>query len=323
MSSLKNYTKFQGVNNIGETSLMSEIETNLKAWMDWAFLEIGAWFDVSINASGAYGGDFSTLRMASDSNYTEGQVWETFRRDMVWESGLHLSSAQPIQVSGVWVDDTFYESDDATYGHYVDYPNGRIVFDSAISTSAKVQLEYSYRWVQTHHAETPWWQQLHYRSFRVDDDHFKRQASGQWDIGPHHRVQMPAVVIEPVAQRTFTPYEMGNSSHWVRQNVVFNIVAETKWERNQLADILSVQDDKVVWFFDTNAMRVAEDFPLDSRGEKVGKTPPMYPDLVSETGYRWQKCRFINTTINEVESPNPGLFMAKVLTTLEMVSGNI
>ena len=63
-------TTFAKVEQIGQTLLTSEIEANLKGFLDWAFLGVGAWFDVNIPTAGAWGGDFSTLRPVEDFSYT-------------------------------------------------------------------------------------------------------------------------------------------------------------------------------------------------------------------------------------------------------------
>ena len=97
-------TTFQSVDQIGKTLLNSEIEANLKGFMDWAFLGIGGWFDVTIPTSGAYGGTFDKLRAVSDPSYTEGQIWEAARKDWVWETGTPYADYDPINISGVWVD---------------------------------------------------------------------------------------------------------------------------------------------------------------------------------------------------------------------------
>ena len=55
-------TTFANVGQIGQTLLTSELEANLKGFLDWAFLGIGGWFDVTIPTAGTWGGDFANLR---------------------------------------------------------------------------------------------------------------------------------------------------------------------------------------------------------------------------------------------------------------------
>ena len=97
------YTKFSKVSNIGDTLLSSEIENNLKWFLDWSLLGIGGWSNVNIPTSGAYGGTFDKLRLVNDPSYTNGQVWEGARKDWVWETGSSYEGYDPIQISGVYL----------------------------------------------------------------------------------------------------------------------------------------------------------------------------------------------------------------------------
>ena len=130
------YTTLSKVNNVGDSLLNSEIENNIKWYLDWGLLGIGGWSDVSIPTPGAYGGTFDSLRPVQDPAYTDGQVWETARKDWVWETGTAWSGSEvPVQISGTYVNSVLYGTGDATYGHHYDYPLGRVIFDSPIDTT--------------------------------------------------------------------------------------------------------------------------------------------------------------------------------------------
>ena len=148
------HLRLNKIDNMGDSTLTPMISDNIIEFFDWAFLDKGGFFNISIPSSGHYGGDKHNLRLVDDPRYTSGQVWEGFRSNWVWQSGLS-GDTQPLVtqnwespgVSGVFVNGGFYASGDATYGHYIDYPRGRIIFDSAISTTSAVTAEFSYKWV--------------------------------------------------------------------------------------------------------------------------------------------------------------------------------
>lgn len=325
------------VNHIGETLLMSQIETNMKTYLDWGLLEIGGFTNISISPSlasstqilssntnlltstfgqlGAYGGTFNKLRLVDDPSYNLGQVWEGARKDWVWETGLTYDH-QPINISGVYIDGSFYGTGDVTYSHHYNYPLGRIIFDSAIPTNSNVELNYSYRSVQTYIADqAPWWDEIQYDSYRVDDPTLDSVGSGNWQILANHRVQLPAVIIEAVPRRSFRPYEMGNVSNYVYQDILFHVMAESRWFRNQLLDIISFEKDRTIWLYDNNLVADVTGYPLDYRGMRVGSN--MYPDLVDN--YRFKKARFYNMTVAEMQSPTSRLHRGVVRATLEIV----
>ena len=312
-------TKFQHVSQIGYTLLNSELESNLKSYMDWGLLGIGGWFNVTIPTSGAFGGTFDQLRLVDDPSYSAGQIWETARKDWVWETGVQYTGGTPIAITGVSVNGTFYGTGDATYAHHYNYPLGRVVFDSPLPTTSTVKLEYSYRNVQSYIADqAPWWDELQYNSMRVDDATFTQVSSGNWGILANNRVQMPAVVIEAVPRRTFQPYELGNSSNFVTQDVLFHIVAESRWWRNQLIDIISIQKDNTLMLYDSNKLAESGVFPLDYRGMPVA-SPINYSGLVNNPGYQYQSARITDMGVSEMDSYNSRLYEGTVRASFEVI----
>tara|TARA_R100000008_G_scaffold86762_1_gene81445 strand:- start:6628 stop:7596 length:969 start_codon:yes stop_codon:yes gene_type:complete len=312
-------TTFQHVSQVGNTLLNSELESNLKSFLDWGFLGIGGWFNVEVPTSGAWGGTYDRMRVVNDPAYTLGQVWETPRKDWVWETGVPYTGGSPIQISGVYVNSTLKGTGDATYGHHYNYPLGRVVFDSAIPTTSTVQIEHSYRNVQVYIADqAPWWDELQYNSMRVDDSTFDQVSSGNWAILSNHRVQMPAVVIETVPKRTFQPYELGSSNNFVTQDVLFHIVAESRWWRNQLVDMISIQKDKTLMLYDSDKLADSGAFPLDYRGSVVN-SGNNYSGIVNTTAYQYTTARIINMAVTEMDSYNSRLYEGTVRASFELI----
>jgi len=311
------YTRLnKHVSQVGETLLTSQIESNMKSYLDWGLLGIGSFSNVSIPTSGAYGGTFDKLRLVDDPSYSQGQIWEAARKDWVWETGVYYDT-QPVQISGVTVNGTFYGTGDATYGHHYNYPLGRVVFNSAVPENSNVQLNYSYRNVQTYIADqAPWWDEIQYGSLRVDDSTLYDSGSGNWQILANNRVQLPAVVVEATSRRQFRPYEMGTVGNFVYTDVLFHIISESRWWRNQLVDILSLEKDRSIWLYDNNKVAGATGYPLDYRG-MVLPDAPMYPKLVES--YRFKMARFYGMNVTEMQSPTARLHRGTVRATFEIV----
>jgi len=314
---LNDYTRLnKHVTQLGQSLLTSQIESNLKAYFDWGLLEAGGFFNVSMPTSGAWGGTFDQLRLVDDPSYTLGQVWEGKRKDWVWETGLSYPT-QPTMITGVVVNGTSYGTGDASFGHHYNYPLGRVVFDTAKTPNSVVQLEYAYRNVQVYIADqAPWWDELQYDSFRVDDPTVDDVGSGNWQILANHRVQLPAIVIEAVPRRRFRPYQQGSVSNFVYQDVLFHILAESRWWRNQLIDAVSLEKDRTIWLFDNNMVSSGDLYPLDHRGMVVSN-PTMYPILVES--YRYKMARFYDMVVTEMESPTSRLHRGTVRATFEIV----
>lgn len=320
MSICDKNTKFKGLKNISEDLLLNIVESNFKLFFDWAFLEIGAWFDTTIPNSGTiYSNTINPpykLILVEDPSYDDGAVWQGIRKDWVWESGLCHTGIAPIDISGVYLDSVFlpYASGD----FIINYPQGKIIFNEAINTDTNVELNHSYRFVQTYRAsDSPWFNLIQYSSFQNDSLDIKQTANGEWSIGGEHRIQLPAIVIESVPRSRSKPYEIGSNSLVMEQDVAFYVLAENKNDRNKILDILRLQQDLVIWLFDTNKISQDDNYPLNYNGDKKNNAI-MYPDIVDQ--YPWRKCWIKNVGLFEIETTTPNLYQGLARATVEIIS---
>jgi hypothetical protein len=323
------YTKLKHVTRVSDTDLLTEIETNLKYYLDWGLLGAGGWIDVEVSQTGIEGGIESTLKYVEDPSYNNGQVFQGFRKDWVWETGVEYddtgTNPDPISITGIQVGTGIYASGDTNYGWHINYPLGRVIFNSAIPTGSTVKADYSYRWCQTYVADdAPWFRELQYKSFDASETQFIQQDKiGDWSICGHQRVQMPSVIIECVAKGGGEGYELGSNALNRQQDVLLNVIAENRQDRNKLVDYFLNLKDKVIWLFDSDLMVEQTGFPLDYRGMLVGSK--MYPDLVAATGddgFRWKKCYIVDSNSSEIESWSPNLHEGVVRLSLEVVVGD-
>ena len=319
--------KFIKVDHVGENLLINQMESTLKTYLDWGLLSVGGWTNITTPTSGVYGGTFDTLRPVSDPAYTDGQVWESARKDWVWETGMDYSGVlsdgtatgvAPINITGISINGTTYGTGDATYGHHYNYPLGRVVLDTAISISSTVKAEYSYRNVQVYIADqAPWWDEFQQNSLRVDDPTYSVAGSGNWSILSNNRVQLPAVIVEAVPRRTFTPYEMGDKAQFVYQDVLFHVIADTRWWRNNLVDVISFQKDTTIGMYDNNTVARSGAYPLDFRGMVVDSSKT-YPCLLND--YLYKNMRFYSAIVTEMQTINSRLYQGTIRVTFELVN---
>lgn len=309
------YTRLNGIKTVDENGLIEQLQENLMEFFNWGLLEAGGYTDVGLDAN--YDVDDNTLLPKHISGQPDGRIWQATHRNWIWESGLE-SVRQPVQVSGVYVDGTFHSSDSTDgFKHYVNYPEGRIVFDTPIPTSSVVQAEYSYRWVNFYDQNVPWFRDVVFDSMRYELGD-STQPSGVVGLLQQNAVQLPAVIVESVASRTFIPKQFGDLSQWVYQDFIFHIIAENLEDRDYMVDVIGYQKDFTFYLFDTNARRAAHKFALDWHGAKIpgGMT---YPQLVDEppTGFRWKKCTF-NKIVGQESSARLPLYRAIIRITLEV-----
>ena len=275
------HTRLANLNNAQDVTLSNILLDNLIYFYDWGLLDRGSFYNIKIPQSGIYGGSNHRLRLVDDPNYNDGQVWEGYRKNWVWETGVSATTTQPTRISGVFVDGSFYATGNTTKPFYVDYPNGRVVFDSAQATTSTVQLEYSHKWVEVIPAEgVPWFRQLQQRSFRSDEG-FQVSGSGGWAQLGQTRVQLPAIAIEVIPATSLEGYQLGGGQ-WVNNKVLFYVMSENHWECANLMDTVLYQNDRTIHLFNTTQVALSGVFPYNYRNELNENALPsgLYPNII-------------------------------------------
>ena len=291
------------------------------------YLKKGNYFNVTLGETAPNGYDYSKLRLSSDERFTAGTCWEGVRNNWVWQSGVNYSPAPLVGtnntkpgISGVYVDDTFYPTTTTgDYAHHVDYFNGRVLFDSPIPTGSKVQVEHSYKWINIVYANSvPWLREVQYRSYDINGEFFQA-AKGDWDMPPEARLQLPAIAIEIVPRRTITGYQLGGGSY-VDTDVLFHCLAEDEMTRNKLVDIVSLQNDKTFYAFNSNSIAASGDFPLDYKGSPVSGAIKFEELVLKHYG---PDIRLKNSSVQGMDVINSNFCAGIVKLTAEVIKTNV
>ena len=324
------YSPLKGFTSVHQSTLSNDIQDNLVEYFDWSLLEKGNYFNSTLGESSPSSQDYSRLRPSKNDNFGVGQAWEGFRKNWIWQSGVSgvAGSDNPITgsnhevpgISGVWVDDTFYASDSTgDYSHHVDYFNGRIVFDSAIPTGSKVQAEHSYKYINVIYANNlPWIQELQAKSLAVASN-FLTNDKGDVHVPQEAKVQLPMIAVEVVPLRTFQGYQLGGGQV-VSTDVIFHCIAEDEVTRNKLIDIVSLQNDKTICFFDSNKINTSSKFPIDYKGTPM-PSALRYPDLVEQ--YYGGKMRLTKASVQQMQMIDSNIFGGVVRVTTDVIKSNI
>jgi len=303
-----------GMEKATDSSLSEILLDNFVNFYDWGLLDQGGFYTISIPQSGMYGGDRHKLRVVDTPNYTAGQVWEGYRQNWVWEGSGNIDGVtqQPVDVSGVYVNGTFYANNNVTKPFHIDYPLGRVVFENAEPSTSDVQVEYSHKRVQVLPAEgVSWFRQLQQNSFRNESD-FQVQGSGGWIRLGQTRVQLPAIAVEVVPAQDTKGYQLGGGQ-WVRTDVVFYVMSENHWETVNLIDTIVNQNDRTIELFDTTKVSVSGVAPFTFENGKErelrghARSSGLYPYLVDNFPYR--KCFIYNSRGENVTQLSVDLYM--------------
>lgn len=321
--SQNSYLKFNFVKpNIGEVNDITQVENNLIAWMNHAFLEVGGWVNITTGLVSAYSGNPSVLRPVNEPGYTQYSVYQAFRKDWVYENpdSIEYANGEPIVCSGIYVNNTFYPTatTSGTYAHIINFPAGQVRFTNNGVSGVTVKAEYSYRLVQVVKGDAADYNNIEFYSNRSDTASFLQFGSGAQDRSWQNRLQMPGVLVT-LGTRYTKPWQLGTAASWVFQTVNFHIFAEDKFWRDQLASILSWQEWKTIRMLDFNRLNTSGQYPLNIYGS-INPSGKMYPDLVltrDQGGFYLQDLRFTDTTISNIQKIHKDLYVATVRTQCE------
>ena len=315
-------SSLRGLTTIADKMVGEQVSDNFITFLDWGFVDKGGYFNINLPDSGAYGGSKSTLRLAYDPNYNSGQIWEAFARNWVWETGT--SDGSPISISGVTVDSTFHPTTGVgAFAHHYDYPNGRVVFDTAISLTSVVQLEYSTKWINVFDADQiPWFRRMQFDHNRIDSAHYNQTASGEYSELGYTRINLPTVAVDASTIQGTIPHEIGSGARRAEMSITCHVFGHTKNDTRRIADIIADQDDRTLFLFDNNEVAASADYPLDGRGMVVSD-PKTYPQLIKlnqDGGYRYRRMRIVDATAQKnIENPTKDLYVTNVTLDVEVL----
>ena len=305
----------KGFTVIGESTVSNHIKQNLISFFDYGLLEKGNFINVDVPQTGLYGGDKSELILVDDPGYTSGQVWQGIRGNWVWESGVGAytseSAANP-GVSGVYVDSVFYPTTSSgDYSHSVDHFSGRVIFDSAISTSSTVQCAYSYKYINVEQCDgLPWFKRIQKQSERADST-----TDEEWKILKQNRIQLPAIGIEISTPRSMVPYQLGGGQY-ITTTFLFNCVAEDVYTRDSMVDMVCMQKEALITGYNLDNIDTNNDYPLNHSGVPVSGALT-YPNLVGT--YPGSKIRIKNISLDSLYSLSSDIHVGSVKITTESI----
>lgn len=274
---MPDYVELKGLNNFSDSQTTELVAPNLVMLFDWGFLDKGAYSNVRLNQSDINNSNRSQLRKVNDPNFS-GRVWEAPVKNLVWESGVSQGSV--IGISGIYVNNTFVPSNSSgTYAHNIDYPNGRVIFNSAPPANTNVKMEYSYKTIDFKIAEESRIMQfLLNPSFNISSQNFMA-GSGEFTTLSPNVITLPHVAFEVSPDIRSRPIELGSFNLYRDTTVLIHCFANTDAYAKKLGDIFMNQSEKTFYMLDIDSLARNGDFPIDYRGYKRANAKT-YPQLV-------------------------------------------
>lgn len=312
-------TTFNTVKHIGEKSVISSLEDNIKSFLDWGFLNIGGFVNSNIQSIG--NNPATILKPVSYPPKPPNTVWETTRKDWVHETGISYSNSQPINISGIYINSNFAPltvlSDDivglSNQLYSINYPLGQVIFSSSQPSNASIKLNYSYRYVQIYKSnESVWWKEIQKLAYNTH-----KASDGDKKLFSDHRIQMPAIIIETIPRMSQTPYQLGSVKNIITQDILLHVFTESPAERANLVDVLVLQKDKDSFLYDINKLVKNNKQPLNFDGSK-NPAGLNYGQILSNTEYLKNAFYIENAVLSEYNQISSSLYNAVIRWTLKI-----
>ena len=313
--------KFYGVDSLYQNMYLGVVEENIKSFLDYGFLNIGGFINVNIPTSGLYNTTFHKLKPTTDPGYPSNTVWQTPKKEWVWESGISYNGVSPNSITGIIINGSGCPAPtgNSIYGYSLDYNNGRVYFNKAVSPGVNMELAYSYRWCQVvKSSNNQNWKTLQNLAYQPDSQ-INQASSGVYAIEANHRIQMPSIVIEPIARNVTNPYELGSLVSSRQQDILCHIFTENINDRNTIMDILRMQREKPVVLYDIKKIVSSGLYGLNANGSQ-NISGLNYGQIVENKDLIWNTMyiRDVNF-INMEQNTTSNLFWCITRLTVEVI----
>jgi len=298
-----------GINDLGDANPSLIMEDGLIEFFDWGFLGINNFSNVARTDSEG------SLNLHSDPNYAAGRVWRCQHQNLVWQSGVGATVGNDVAfpgISGIYVDADFYpRSTTGAFAYSLDHINGRVIFDTAISTTAVLTMDYSHK-----HIEVLGIKDLnHLKQVFRERSGFSILNSGDYFFDPRATLDIPIIGVEIDDRRGFTPYQLGGGQ-LLNNDVLFHCISSDKEEVNRIKDIVSIQNDRVIRLFDQDKIYNSGVYPIGYNGVPISGAM-RYPELMD--GYRHAKTlRMYDSTLDSTSNLSNKTIVKTVRMTVEM-----
>lgn len=278
---------FVNVSDLSSYYLETQLEDNIKSFLDWGFLKIGGFVNITrptANINNTVG--FHILKPQTDPAFggdISGKIWETVKKQWVSTDGIDYKETSPIQISGIYINNTFIPGPTGTQNqpYSLNYNLGRITFTNPLPLNSSVQMDYSYKAIQTYKASdtTSNWKELQRYTYLSGDNNK--------DLTSNHRIQMPAIIVEIIPGNNYKPYELGSRTFLASQDIMLHIFTENAIEKQNIVDIIKLQKDRTLLLYDLKKVVKNKAYELNSNGS-INENSINYENLLNNSAYFWR-----------------------------------
>ncbi|MHA2063198.1 MAG: hypothetical protein ACXABY_02335 [Candidatus Thorarchaeota archaeon] len=237
------------------------VKQNIKLFLEDLLLKDGFYTSISVGETDLYSRDLSLL-MPGDQVYPEpdfvssitNKVFQSAFKNWVHEDGIPSPGsgiAGPTIASGVTVDTVFYPTatTSGTFAHLIDFPNGRVIFDTPLAGTPVVQAGFSYKEFNVDSADIFDNEKrpiLIETALKDNPDVTGVVTYPSWDART-----LPLILVD-VLSRKNSPYELGTRDAVKDYFGVFHVWARDEFTRDEIEEIIADEHREVLLGIDFN-----------------------------------------------------------------------
>jgi hypothetical protein len=318
MSNCNYNAGFQNVTDFSSYYLETQLEDNFKNFLDWGFLNIGGFVNVNrptqnINNSAGFHVLKPQIDPAFGTNNT-GKVWETAKKQWVSSSGINYKDSTPISISGIYINNNFVPGPTGTaqYPYQLNYNLGRVVFTNPIPTGSSVQMNYTYKAIQTYKATdtSSNWKELQRYTYLSTENNS--------DLTSNHRAQMPCIIVEIIPGNNYRPYELGSRTFLASQDILCHVFTENAVDKQNIVDIIKLQKDRSLLLYDLKKVVKDKVYELNPNGS-LNNNRINYKNLLDNSVYFWKYASVEEVRSIDNETVQSNLFYNTTRVTIKTV----
>lgn len=271
-------------NFYADYTLEDTISMNVSEFLRYGLLEIGAYINIYKDQLDYNGNDESRLYPITNRiGITDYTIYKGKKNDWIWESNIEFKASgftAPFVPSGIYVNDVFVPTGTSVSGinYQLDFSQGRIVFDSALTNNPKIQVEHSLRYASVYDNNS-----TEYRRINRDWRDLISNSSGVID-SYYNQIYLPCILVNVNGYDTIRGSQLGSRGKLTNVNLEFNIFASTESDRKKLQDICYMLETKGFVLFNPNISPRA----LNQNGELVNPSatwPYLYSNYPMNPGW--------------------------------------
>jgi hypothetical protein len=308
----QNFDRLNFVDNLNDTFYINTVEDNLKSFLSHGLLNVGGFVNVNVAVTGLYNNSFNKLKVIEDPAYKANTVWATPKQAWVWETGIDYNGTSPINISGLYINNTFYPGPTGVLNssYKLDYNNGQVVFDKSVAANSNVTMNYSYRWCRVLKASEfegrKVLQKLSYKTINSTTE-------------TNHSVQLPCLIVEAIPRDRSEAFELGSLVTIRKQDFIVHIYTESDVQRKMFVDILKLQEEKFLKIYDANKVSSSGYYGLNNNGSR-NPSGLNYSQIINRNDLVWNTALLRDVTyVDSQQNVSSTLFWCIVRLTAEII----